>query len=430
MKVGRDAGGETCWMDGLESTRAGLGVCAGHLDARRGRLMEMWRDAVSDDATLDVHSDWTIKQFNDHFPDVLEAFGRALRAWPDTPPLLARDKEDYAVEHARARWLQGYSLRGVIREWGHFNRIVVDQIGACTLAGVDQEQQVRRVAQGIWADLLNGQMTRSALEYQRLEQAGAATRAAELMRTLERVQQLAAGRGRALEGIAAGMRNDLQLVMTSQAPDAGTNAWNQQYELRRIADDGMRGLEQALLDLATLAQLEAGQESRSICRFDAAEGLVLLCEGLQHNARDCGATLEWSGPDHLEVEGDPERVRRLVRRLLLHGLHAGTSALTVHWHGGEAARTWTVSIAHERGRHAPSPAGRALADASVAVKRVVGLPVEDSMQAPSADGVDLLIAKQLVELLGASLEMEVDGDLVRYRISLPVAYPRQAHASR
>lgn len=84
------------------ATRADLAALAAALDDARPRLMEAWRDHVVADATLDAASDWSQRQFNDHFPDVLAALGDALRTWPELPRALLDSEQCHAVAHARA----------------------------------------------------------------------------------------------------------------------------------------------------------------------------------------------------------------------------------------------------------------------------------------------------------------------------------------
>ena len=180
----------------LQATRGDLGGLAGYLDARRPQVLQRWRDAVTGDESLDATSDWSLKQLNDHFPDVLEVLGNVLRCWPDLPVSVTTAEHDAAVAHARTRWLQGYSLRGVVREWGHLNSVVVDEIAS--FRPLASESGFHRIALAAWARVLNDQQALSALEYHELEQAEAETRGAELRRALDALRSIASDRGRAI----------------------------------------------------------------------------------------------------------------------------------------------------------------------------------------------------------------------------------------
>jgi hypothetical protein len=67
-----------------------------------------------------VHS-LTRGQFNDHIPQVLDAFERKLRSRPGGAAASAADLETKKeeVKHGLHRWQQGYRLQELMREWGH-----------------------------------------------------------------------------------------------------------------------------------------------------------------------------------------------------------------------------------------------------------------------------------------------------------------------
>lgn len=420
-------------MSKRESTHALLSQLADELAARRQAILDAWRDRVDADATLDAASDWSLRQFNDYFPDVLDALGRALPAWPATPPALVHDEYGQAVAHARTRWVQGYSLAGVVREWGHFNAAVLDAVATLAVDPVDAA--VARVALEVWSRVLNDQQSLSAREYHLLEQAEAETRGAELARALESLRSGSLMRGRAMERLASTMRNDLQLVMTTSTLAQDERNWQETYELRTLSEDGFRGLEQALSDMVTLAHLEAGHETRSIQPFDAAPGLALLVEGLQHVAAQSGAVLAADGPEHLRVEGDVERVRRVARHLLSCALRAPQAReVRVHWDAcADSDARWQLVVEHPLAATAqarPCGSGHALAVASSAADAHDGRPADaqdpalQSGAAPVAegDGVDLLIAKHLCDLLDGGLRIDADAGWLRYRVTLPTHY--------
>ncbi|GAB6195932.1 sensor histidine kinase [Lysobacter xanthus] len=418
----------------LHDTREALARLADGLDARRRSLLETWRDLACADASLDAASEWSLLQFNDHFPDVLDAFSRILRAWPDVPDAIADDERAYAFAHARARWIQGYSLRGVVREWGHFNAVVVDQ-----LLALADEPAVARASLAAWSRVLNDQQSLSALEYHQLEQAEAETRAVELMRALDAVRSGAVLRGRAMEALSSTMRNDLQLVMTTSTLAHGADLGPETHELRKLSDDGFRGLEQALSDLATLAHLEAGHEARQVEALDAGHGIALLVEGLHHVAAQRGATLSGEGPDRLPVQGDEERVRRIAKHLLFCALRSPeVRDVAVHW--GPCPDTdarWYLTVEHALPASSTPDGGvgHAVAVATHDAQAVTGDATPAGVTPPGAipvaegDGVDLLIAKHLCDLLGGGLQIDTGHGRLRYRVTLPTRY-RNVAASR
>lgn len=191
------------------------------LDARRARILEDWRERVCKDPSLDGSSEWTRKQLYDHFPDVLEDFRRILRASPGDAPAAEDDQFEHAHAHARTRWLQGFSLRAVIREWGHFNSAVVAAIASLRSESTLDEQSVATAAMA-WSGLVNDQLTASALEYHRLLQAEAQTRADELAVALDRLRGLTQGRARVLGTVAESLRTGLSSRGSNTRPRSAT----------------------------------------------------------------------------------------------------------------------------------------------------------------------------------------------------------------
>jgi hypothetical protein len=171
--------------------------------------------------------------------------------------------------------------------------------------------------------------------------------------------------------------------------------------------------------------------------FDAGQGFVHLVDGLRHVAHHAGAELRGEGPANFVVQGDDERVRRLGTHLVFCALRSSRPGVVqVSWGAleGEPAR-WFLAVEHavqEGGRGASSDAGRALARATDAAQQSEGVaPTGDEaalqegvIPVAQGDGVNLLIAKHLCELLGAGLEVEAEADagVLRYRASLPMAY--------
>lgn len=421
-------------MDKLLQTRSLLTEMAVRLDASRSAVMEMWRDSVASDPGLDVASDWTLKQLNDHFPDILESLGRALRAWPDKPALLVSDEQEYAVAHARTRWLQGYSLTGVMREWAHLNAVVVDHIARAAGAVPGVDAHVIGIASKVWALIVGDQQTSSAREYHQLEKAEAETRGAELQRLLDVVRDSGAQRGRALESLASEMRNNLQLMVTSNTLKGDPEHWAQNYELDKLSAEGLRQLERSLIDMVTLANLEAGLETAQRRAFDAGHGFELLVEGMRHIGQQQGVELTASGPTAFMVEGDGERVRRIAKHLLFCAFRAPSTRDAILRWGADPRNEarWQIEVEHSLDPHdssLSSSAGMALARATDAGQQAEGAEAtgyETALKSgvipiAAGDGVDLLIAKHLCELLDASLEVEMDAGRVVYRATLPTA---------
>ncbi|WP_133499055.1 HAMP domain-containing histidine kinase [Cognatilysobacter terrigena] len=418
----------------MASGHAGLAAIADALDARRGSILARWEDRVHRDQSLRTTSDWTRKQFYDHFPDVLEAYGRMLRSHPEPARTAESDQFTHAHAHAKTRWLQGYALRDLIREWGHFNTSVVLAFGELREANT-AEQPDCSVAETLWADLASRQLTESAHEYQRLHQAVAATRAEELSSMLERLRSMHHARAQTLARTASTLRNHLSALMTSNSLMAEGMSGADAEEVHAIARDSIGSLDRSLSDMTLLARLEAGLEKRDIRSFDVGAALSALVSALDPQVRESNSQLTCAGPAELRVEGDELAIRQIAQHLVLTGLLSDTPGpVDLEWGDDprEAARWQMVVRQHLMARSTPSspPITRVIADASDRVGQARGIAPtgfeaalqEGLIPVASRDGSNLLIAKHLCELLDASIELTAEEGVVTFRVSFPRRY--------
>lgn len=107
-------------MSTQQKVQEELTALAHHLYVRRNAVLEAWRARVDQDADLTSGSGLSRTAFNDHIPDILDAFARRLRAWPEEIGAQVRGLEIKGVAaHGLHRWQQGFRLRELTREWGY-----------------------------------------------------------------------------------------------------------------------------------------------------------------------------------------------------------------------------------------------------------------------------------------------------------------------
>jgi signal transduction histidine kinase len=223
----------------------------------------------------------------------------------------------------------------------------------------------------------------------------------------------------------------------------------QRVEFATLLQQGVGGLTAMLGALTELARLEAGQEVRKVAPFDAADLLTGLCDTNQPLAQTRGLFLKMSGPASLAVEGDADKVRRLVKNLLINALkYTEHGGITVSW--SEEKGNWWVMVKDTgpgllAGPGAPLLVG--LQDATASAKesdeksaaikgeishvlaqpQAASLPKRPPHQ-QSGEGIGISIVKRLCELLYASLEIASSAETGttfrvvfprRYRLSLP-----------
>src|ERR1700730_11376352 len=104
-------------MSDFNQIKTELAALAQHLSARRSDVLRSWQRAVELDPELTTSSGLSRAQFNDHIPQVLDAFERRLQAQdPVEKELAFEDQKASAAEHGPHRWQQGYHQRETIRE--------------------------------------------------------------------------------------------------------------------------------------------------------------------------------------------------------------------------------------------------------------------------------------------------------------------------
>lgn len=434
-----------------ENVQQQLQELATYLTAQRDTILDAWRQRVQSDPKLEDVSQWTRSQFHDHIPFVLESFGNRLAAWPDEAPLEHKEREKEPVDaHSRHRWQQGYNLRSLVREWGHLNECLVEAFHCFAAQHPSIAETVLQEAHRAWARMFNEYVTENVVEYSRLVQTEAATRASELEQAIGHLHQLAEERGEVLRTATHDLRGRLSVVLGSASMmEEQSLLPEDRAEFRRLFQSGFGALSGMLTDLMSMARLEAGQEKRKVAPFDASHLLSLLCSGSQHLARESGLYLRWHGPDTLPVEGDAMQVQRIAQNLLLNGLkYTQAGGVSVSWGPvDDSSDRWELCV-EDTGPGMKSgtaaPLARTLETATEAAHDVEGVTlhaptgktngssnpqgVSDGISTSKAaskpgEGVGLAIVKRLCELLNASIELQTtEGVGSRFRIVFPQKY--------
>jgi len=427
-------------LDTLDNTQHQLKQLADTMAVRRDAVLDTWREQVQNDPHLQDVSQWTHAQFQDHVPAVLDAFSNKLKVWPDKEaPGQEASERKAADDHSRHRWQQGYDLRSLVREWGHLNECLVDELHNYAAQHGELDELILREAQGVWARLLNDCVSENVVEYSRLLQAEAATRAKELEQALEHLHALEEQRGEILRTAAHDLKGNLSVVMGSASMmEKEKLSPQERADFRQLFEQGSGALNQMLTDLMSMARLEAGQERREIAFFDAGEILNLLCASSQHLAQERGLYLRFEGPENLPVEGDAARVQRIAQNLLLNGLkYTEQGGVSIRWAEVEQSPdNWELLI-EDTGPGlsggTAAPLAHQLEAAANAAQSVEGVTLKAPEGVPDAEpqrphiaageGVGLSIVKRLCELLNASIELQTtEGVGSNFRIVFPKKY--------
>ena len=420
------------------------------LAARREAVLLAWRKVDRADPEQMTGRALTFGQFLDHIPAILDAYELKLRARPGGAEARAAEieKKVEGVKHGLHRWQQGYRLKELISECGHLQFTVFEELGDIVATHPELERGTLLEAHRQLLQLINDTISESAAQYERMEQAEAASRVIDLTRALATMDELEHRRAELIHQAVHDLNSDV--VGVSMA--ATMMGRNNMAEADRVESAGFlqratQGLTTMLGELMELARLEAGQEKRKLAAFDAAELMAELCEGNQPVARERHLFLKTEGPASLVVEGDADRVRRLAKNLLVNALkYTEYGGVIVSW--GEERENWWLMVKDtgpgmasgtgqslEAGLQEATASAKESDEKSAASKgetsQVLAAPEDTAFRKEPAhnqpgEGIGLSIVKRLCELLDASLEIASSAETgTTFRVVFPRRYDRQ-----
>jgi signal transduction histidine kinase len=428
--------------------REQLSALASELLERRDAILEAWRAAGEAAPGRNTASSLSRAQFNDHIPALLDSLAYAIQASPDEQDPLARQNETLN-EHGLQRWQQGYQLRELIREWGYLQVSVADELERYAATHPSLEPSVMPTARRVWAQLCADGVTESATQYGRLQQSESAGHVNDLEQALSALRTLEHSRAEAWRTAAHDLRGSVTVVKgAATLLNATGEALPEpvRVEAAEMLSKSVSSLHDMLNDLLSLARLDAGHEQLELTTFDAATLLRDFCIASQAAATDRGLFLKMDGPSALPVEGDKNKVVRILQNLLLNAVkYTQRGGVSVTWGLDKTRDTdrWTFSVkdtgpgidetdvaplAQEihnatavanDAKEASTDRRRDIAPATTLPSASEALP---NSQRPG-EGVGLSIVKRLCELLDAGLELATKpGHGSTFRVILPRSY--------
>lgn len=414
-----------------------------YLATRREAILQAWSTAVDADKIQTTASSLTRAQFNDHIPEILDAFERRLRIAHATGD--SQDGKADEVKHGVTRWQQGYRLHELMREWGHLQLCLLQELGVFGELNPDFDRAALAEAARNLAVMINEAIGQSAEQYERMQQAEAASHVDDLMATLSSVIEIESRRSTLIHQAVHDLGNNIYSVgMTAGILGEKEIAETKRLEFAAILQQGVKSVSAMLVDLMDLARLEAGQEQREIGPFDATALIEAVCNLNRAVAREGRLFLKVNLPTSLSVEGDPGKVRRLLENLLRNALkyteHGGVEVGC-----GEEGASWWLSV-RDTGPGVKSgtdtPLLTEMKKATEIAAEVEGGPAaktdgasggstppqNPSLAAPHAksthgEGIGLSIVKRLCDLLNASLEVtSTPGRGTMFKVVFPKRY--------
>jgi signal transduction histidine kinase len=433
-----------------DPAREQLSALASEMLERRDAILAAWRAAGEAAPERNIASSLSRAQFNDHIPAVLDCWAHTIQEVPcEQDPVAEQIQTEKVCDHGLQRWQQGYQLRELIREWGHLQICVGEELERYAATHPSLETDVMPTARRAWAQLCAEGVTESAAQYWRLHQTESAGHVHDLEQALSALHSMERSRAEVWRTAAHDLRGSVTVVKGAASMLNGNGTTLPEpirVEIADLLSKSVSSLHDMLNDLLSLARLEAGHEQRELTMFDAATLLRDFCTASQTAATDRGLFLKMDGPSALPVEGDKTKVVRILQNLLLNAVkYTQCGGVSVTWGLDKTRDTdrWTFSVqdtgpgideaeaaplAHEL--HSATEVGDDARDASTDRRRDIApaatLPSESEALPQSqqpGEGVGLSIVKRLCELLDASLELATNpGQGSTFRVILPRSY--------
>jgi signal transduction histidine kinase len=424
-----------------------LNALSDFLGTQREAILRAWRSAADNDPKQTTVRALTRGQFNDHIPQVLDAFERKLRARPGSAADKAADtvKKREEVKHGLHRWQQGYRLQELMHEWGHLQLCIFEVVETFAAAHHEFERETLVEANHQMITLVNDAISESAAQFERMQQAEAAGRLSDLEGALASINEIDRRRAALIHEAVHDLNgNVLGVSLAAKILATPDIAASERAGFAKLLEQGVLSVFAMLVDLKELARLEAGRETRQLSEFDAAAMVIELGNINRPVAIKRGLFLEVRGPTTLAIYGDPGKARRLFQNLLLNALKYTIHGGVIMSVGMEKDNWWFMvkdtGPGMLAGPGAPMVIGltEATASARESDEKAASTTGEIShVLAPSAggstemspdhqqpgEGIGLSIVKRLCELLDASLEMASSPDRgTTFRVVFPRHY--------
>ena len=396
---------------------------AEHLLEQLPGIVDRWHRSSLDDPMLLSVSQVARSAFRNNIPAAIAELCRVLSTGVDETP--SDDLCEAVEKHGHHRWKQGFSLKQLIRDWGHLNEVLQATINDFFHARGQGNSPDRDIALLRLSRYMTDAATGSVNQFDQLRQAqaGSVTRDLETMKA--EFARLSNARANLLRASAHDIKGGLSaMTATSDVIRLSTIGDSALGEMLDLLDRSVGSLNLMIDALLDLSRLESGAESVRLCSCNVAKLLSDVVDRHKPSAERKHLQLRKSGPDNLEVRTDPGKVERIAQNLIVNALkYTATGDIAVGW--SRSDQRWLLRIS----------------DTGPGIQPVAGSPIARQLNDPDSDtvatdrpsfayageGIGLTIVRQLCELLDAGISLESTlGAGSTFTIDFPTDYPSES----
>jgi signal transduction histidine kinase len=392
---------------------------ARHLMADQERLVDQWHQISQADPALISVSQVARSEFRNNIPAAIRQLCRILTAGiSETPP---QSLEEAVEKHGHHRWKQGFSLKQLIRDWGHLNEVLQKAINAFFRARGEAGSEHRDIALRRLSKYMTEAATSSVNRFDELRQSQAASVARDLESVKGEFARLTHARGQLLRAAAHDIKGGLSAVaVASDTMKLSSPANSAITEMLDRLDRGLDAVEQMLNGLLELSRLESGVDQAQLNRTDVGALLRDVTDRHQAYAVAAGLRLTCSGPETLEVVTDAEKIERIAQNLLINAVkYTSAGEVTLSW--WLSGKRWSMRVT-DTGPGIQDIVGSSLARQMNDPGNT--LPSNSPSLAYAGEGIGLTIVSELCELLDAGLSLDsTPGEGSMFTIDFPCSYP-------
>jgi signal transduction histidine kinase len=399
-------------MNTSQSSDQSLTLLADYLSQNQNAILKDWKEAVKEgeEETSRLLS-IARGNFYDHIPHFLERMYHKLR----TPQASV---EKPAKKHGKQRWSHGIDIGETTKEWTKLHQVLIEYVNL-SRDELTLQTSTRDEGRKIITGLIYEGITISIEEYNHLQRKEAEAQIRDLESTLRRqTKEQSDGEQRMqqtshdLQGALLSLQMGFSLLDEEHNTDETTKTLN---EMSLAADN----LERLLNRLLDLFRLRAGREEAEITSFDVAETLNELCDSLQPLAREKNLDFLCHGESPFSVQGDRDKVRRIVQNLVINALkYTVEGSVTINWEK-QSGEEWLLTVRDTGPGLGSTNAASLSSEANDEQRSSSG----GSDGRPHGEGIGLLIVRQLSKLLDAVIDIETSPDEgTEYSIVFPTDY--------